>query len=474
MGSLNFNVDELLQATGGKLMCGSLQQNLSGIFTDTRKKEAGGLYIALAGERFDGHGFVMQALEEGAGGAVISTPLTPEDLKKAGSLGKCILQVDNTRDALGWIARRHRLRCGAVVVAVTGSAGKTSTKDMLSRVLAARYPLISTEGNQNNEIGVPLTLLRLTPEKNNAAVEMGMRGRGEIRWLSRIALPDLALITNIGAAHIERLGSLQEILNAKLEIMDGMKPGSLIFLNSDDPLLNGSMERIRKEGFVPVGCGIGPAADVRGVDIRMGEQGCIFQVKCTHPALTGVSFEVRTPLPGLHNVQNALLSAGAGIAREVSPEQIAAAISGFQPSGMRMQQLQGASGADILNDAYNANPLSVKAALETLAAMGQGRRLVAVLGTMLELGEWSGPAHEEAGFTAAKLGVGLLVAVGPDGDHTVQGAIRGGLCPEAAIQFAGAEEAARFLRSVTDRKDFVLIKGSRGMRMEVIVEELVR
>lgn len=474
MQSMIFKVQELLQATGGKQLCGSPEQGFAAVFTDTRKKVDGGLFVALPGERFDGHGFVMQALAQGASGAVISKPLPREEIQQADSLGKCILLVPNTRDALGLIARSHRLRLGSHVTAVTGSAGKTSTKDMLSLVFAARYPLIWTEGNQNNEIGVPLTLLRLSPEQNTAVVEMGMRGRGEIRWLSSIALPDLAVITNIGMAHIERLGSLEQILSAKLEIREGMKPGSLIFINGDDPLLAGSVDRLRDEGFVPVECGTVPGAQVRGTDIRMDGEGCDFRVECVHPGLPCVSFIIRVPVPGIHNVRNALLAAGAGLARGVPPDRIAAAIAAFQPSGMRMQLLQNAKGVSIINDAYNANPQSVQAALESLAVMGKGRRTVAVLGTMLELGKWSGPAHREAGIAAAKLGIQQLVAVGPDGEQTVGGAIQAGMPSQAGVHFKEAEEAARFLVSWVARGDLVLVKGSRGMHMEDIVEELVR
>ncbi|MGB9885536.1 MAG: UDP-N-acetylmuramoyl-tripeptide--D-alanyl-D-alanine ligase [Moorellales bacterium] len=452
-------IADLRRVIGAHLIVGSEERPVLGIATDSRNLRPGELFFALPGRRFDGHDFVAEALQRGAAGAVVSRltsgALPPGDY--------CLLLVEDTLAALQQWARAYRLRFPVLTVGITGSTGKTTTKDLVAQVLSTRWPTVATRGNFNNEIGLPLTLLELGPEHGALVVEMGMRGPGEIAFLCSLAVPQYGIITNIGPAHIERLGSLENIAAAKGELLAGLGNEGLAVLNYDDLYCRSLGERYpcRVCYF-----GLGEGAEVRAEQIEVTPQGYRFQVR-----MAGRTQPVSLPLWGRHNVLNALAALALGQAVGLEPEVMAEALSRARISGMRLEPVPGWGGSLILNDAYNANPASVRSALEVLAERRRGRA-IAVLGDMLELGDYGPVAHREVGRTCARLGIDLLVTVGEAAREIAAGALAGGMAPERVHLFASPEPAADFLRSHLREGDLVLVKASRALGLESLVRAL--
>ncbi|PWL56002.1 MAG: UDP-N-acetylmuramoyl-tripeptide--D-alanyl-D-alanine ligase [Clostridiales bacterium] len=424
----------------------------TGVSTDSRSVRPGELFVPLVGERFDGHEYIEAAMTAGAAGVLSSRANLPYAAR---------IDVPDTRAALQRLAGSYRERFSPVAVALTGSAGKTTTKELTAAVFAARYRTMKTAGNLNNDIGVPLTLLRLTAEHEAAVVELGMSHAGEIAVLTRLARPDIALITNIGTSHIGNLGSQENICRAKLEILEGLRPGGAVVLNGDDPYLSAAKipERFRSVFFAVDN----PRAAVRAADLRFAEEGSRFDI-----LWDGRRFPAELRLAGRHNVYNALAAFAAGVCGGVPPERAAAALVGVEPEGMRQRVVE-KNGCTVIEDCYNANPDSMRAALQVLRNYA-GRRRFALLGDMLELGAYAAEAHAEIGAEAARC-ADALVAVGDFAADTARGAQENGMAA-ANVLTPPRREAAACLRGLLRDGDVLLVKGSRGMKMEEILREI--
>lgn len=433
---------------------------ITGVSIDSRNIKQGELFVAIQGERFDGHDFVPDAIKKGAWGALVERTALENKFSSFSGL-RNILPVEDTLYALQEMSYMHRRKFAIPVVGVTGSNGKTTTKEMLAAILKRKGPVLKNEGNLNNHLGVPLTLLKLNKTHTAAVVEMGMSARGEIDTLSRLIRPTVGVITNIGPAHLEFLGSLDAIAQAKGELLDNLGPDSTAVLNADDPYC--STLKKKCPGTV-VTFGIETEADVRALDIRQGTD-------CTELLLrtAGSTAEVRLRVLGKHNVYNAVAAAAAAFAIGMPLDAVQQGLNDFTPVSMRseIKQLQGRI---VLADYYNANPASMEAALVTLMSLAPGARAIAVLGDMLELGKRAEEAHRAIGATAAKLGVSGLIAIGSLAKQIAAGAIEAGLPKDRVLQPKTHEEAAALLRTLSRPGDAVLVKGSRGMKMEKILE----
>lgn len=443
-----FFLEEICRATNGKTdYRGTLK--FSGVSTDTRTIRPGDLFIALSGERFDGHHYVKQAIEQGAAGAVVSRMVDAP-------AGACIVETADTLKALQALARLHRQRFSIPVIAITGSNGKTTTKDMLAAVLGQKLSVLKTEANFNNEIGLPLTLLKLTAGHQAAVVEMGMRGLGEIAELAAIALPTVGIVTNVGETHIERLGSLEAIAAAKGELPQALPADGIAVLNYDNDFVK-NMET--KTAARVVFFGFQQAAAVRAEAVQSGDQ---VEFTCH---FSGGEFSVTLPVPGKHNVYNALAAISAGLALGLTPADISRGLATFSSGAMRLA-IETKGSYTVINDAYNASPLSMEAAIHTLAEVAKTRK-VAVLGDMLELGEFAAAAHQTVGRRLAESKVDAVVAVGPHSAHIAETAAKAGV--SQAWHYETHEAAVAKLSEILLPGDTILVKGSRGMQMEQIL-----
>lgn len=425
------------------------------VCTDSRAGKLGGLFFALRGERFDGHDFVEKAIQSGARGVVLDRRMEglPRDTT--------VFIVKDTLEALHDLARFNRRQAAVPVVGVTGSSGKTSTKDLIYSVLSTRFNTLKTEGNLNNEVGLPLTLLRLEEGHQAAVVEMAMRGIGEIDLLGRTALPDGAVITNIGEAHFELLGSVDNIARAKGEILDHIPEQGFAVLYGESPYMR--REALRCRGRV-IFYGEDPRFDVYVRDITPKAGGNRFTA-----VLHGRAEEFFVPLPGRHNVVNSLAAIAVGLELGLTAGEIRDGLSCANLTAMRLEITQ-LNGIKIINDSYNANPASTRAAVQVLAeAAGEKSRKIAVLGDMLELGEKSESSHREVGRAVREAGVDLLAAVGERAKYIGLGAEEAGLPSGRIRYYMSAREAARSLKKYFIPGDVVLVKGSRGMKMEEFV-----
>jgi UDP-N-acetylmuramoyl-tripeptide--D-alanyl-D-alanine ligase len=447
--------DMVLGATGGRTVGRELPAVLCGVSTDTRSLQSGALFVALKGERFDAHDFVPEALERGAGAALVSRAI-----KSPGPL----LLVPDTLAAFGALAAAHRAMLGARVVAVTGSTGKTTTKEMIAAVLSQDRKTGKTPGNYNNEIGVPLALLELDSSYEAAVVELAMRGRGQIGYLARMARPEVGVVTNIGLSHLEMLGSREAIAEAKAELLSGLPDSGAAVLNADDDFF--SFLRERSPARV-ISFGYGSEADVRAVQVTVREDGG------TEFALTGDHGEVRVSLraPGRHHALNAAAAAAAAFSLGAKPEGVASGLEAFEGAEMRSRIEQAPGGYVVIDDCYNAAPDSMRVALELLADL-PGKRKWAVLGDMKELGPLAPEWHREVGELAAAMGVTGLITLGQLGHYIAEGG-RGASSLEYVSEAASNEDAAGLLKQRVSAGDVVLVKGSRAMEMENIVSALM-
>ncbi|MGE0453043.1 MAG: UDP-N-acetylmuramoyl-tripeptide--D-alanyl-D-alanine ligase [Vicinamibacteria bacterium] len=445
----------LAQAVSGTLVTGRADLRLSGVSIDTRTLAAGELFVAVAGPRFDGHDFLAGAVANGAVAAVVHRDVVAPP-------GLAIVRVADTTAALGDLARELRLAAEVPVVGVTGSAGKTTTKDMAATLLATRGPVLRTEGNLNNRYGVPLTLFRLRPEHTAVVLEMGMSAPGELGALARIGLPDVAIITLVAPVHLEFFDSLEAIARAKAEILEGLRPGGVAVLNRDDPHVRAIGEAHRGE---VIWFGRDRACDVSAERVRGTIHGLRFELR-----LGGRSHDVALPLPGPHFVLNFLAAAAAAHRLGISPEAIVEAASGLRAASHRGQVLRLGSGVTLLDDSYNSNPAAVEAAATALGMAAIGRR-VAFLGDMLELGPRSAEIHQQTG-RAIGAGLDALYAAGPLAASFLAGAREAGLAEGELAAFADSQAAAEAAPSLVRPGDAVLVKGSRGARMERVVEAL--
>ncbi len=428
------------------------------ISIDSRTLMEGSLFIAIKGERFDGHNYINQAVENGAALVMVREgTILPEKTPA--------VFVSDTLKALGMLAHEYRKLFNIPVVAVTGSVGKTSTKEMIASILSAKYKVHKSKGNYNNDIGLPLSVLELNDEHEVAVFEMGMRGFDEISALSKIVNPDIAVITNIGISHIERLGSRQNILKAKLEILDGMKDKGTVILNGDDELLSGLRDLlVQKTVFY----GIDENQDVWAYDLSSrGEEGVYFQVK-THVN----DMKLFIPAPGIHNVHNALAGIAVAETLDMNESDIRKGLEGFSGEQMRLC-IEEKDGIKFINDSYNAAPSSMTAAIDVLCEIAGQRRKWAVIGDMLELGDWAREAHGKIGRLISKAGIEYMVAIGSLAKWYIEGANEDPNSKTITKLFDTASEAKSYIKTLVQKGDVLLFKGSRMIKMDILVQELL-
>ncbi len=456
---VSYDCSELIAAVDGQLLWGNTERVFVGITTDSRKVTKDNLFIPLVGERFDGHDYIDQCFESGA-----SICLTEKSIPRRKNC--CAVLVKDTAKALRDIAAWHRNKYNIPVVGVTGSVGKTSTKDMIACVLASRFEVLKTQGNFNNEIGLPLTMLNLEDKHEVAVIEMGMSGFGEISRLTAVARPQIAVITNIGVSHIEKLGSQEGILRAKLEILEGLSPDGLVVLNGDDCRLKEQEGRL---GFRTVFYGMSPELDYRAENYQsMGEEGTSFSI-----SLKGDTFKVRIPVPGVHNVYNALAAIAVGLEMGISMETIIQGIASYSPGNMR-QNIVAHNGIKIINDAYNASPQSMQAAIDVLEELSVKTRGIAVLGDMLEMGDLAKELHYSVGCFIKDKKIDYLISVGKDAENITRAISDSGNTSIKLSHFNNNSDALELLLNIIRQGDYILIKGSRGMKMEQIAEGLLK
>jgi UDP-N-acetylmuramoyl-tripeptide--D-alanyl-D-alanine ligase len=453
---------EILEATGGQLLSGKLQYPFSRIFIDSRKIVNDGVFVAIRGDVHDGHTFVPDIVEQGVRGLVI-------DRKKAESIPvadwkakavTCVAVADTTR-ALGDMAAFNRRRSEASVVGITGSNGKTTTRQMTATVVSQQYDTLATAGNFNNEIGLPLTLLNLEPTHQLAVVELGTNNPGEIARLAAICTPDIGVITNIGPAHLEGLGSIEGVAKEKGSLLNGLRSGGTAVLNADDPRILQLARRSRREIVL---YGFSADAAVRASQVKEIENGISFTL-----SMAQENISIRMGTPGRFMVTNALAAAAVGSRLGLAPDTIKAGLEAFTPVSGRMNILKLPNGIHIIDDTYNANPDTRNAALKTLKTMRAESRAVFVAGDMLELGDQAPSLHIQIGSAAALSGINRLYAKGEFADRVASGARDGGM--SAANTMTGSrEEIIADLIKWLQPGDWVLVKGSRGMAMEKIVQ----
>ena len=454
-------IREILEAVDGKLLgeFSDLDLTVKHVFTDSRNPDPGALFIPLVGERFDGHAFLNEALEGGAAGCFTQRE------RESYLPGKFYIKVGSTQKALRDLARHYKQKFRIPFVAVTGSVGKTTTKDMVAAVLGERFKVLKTEGNFNNEGGLPLTLLRLNSNHEICVVEMGMNHFGEIEYLSSIVEPDVAVITNIGDSHIENLGSRENILKAKCEIFSHMDPKKgYVILNGDDPLL----EPLRASlPFQSVLVGTAEGLDYRATGVESdGEK----SVRC-HVRTPRSGFDVEIPALGNHMLYPTLTAAAVAEHFGMTGGEIARGVLRFAPTKMRMNILKRGDEITILNDAYNANPQSMRAAVEVLSKSG-GDYKIAVLGDMFELGPFAPTLHAGVGAYLGKAGIDCLVAVGELARH-IYDAAKDAMVPQV-YWCETKEEAKPILAELVKPNSTILVKASRGMAFEELVDDLKR
>jgi UDP-N-acetylmuramoyl-tripeptide--D-alanyl-D-alanine ligase len=463
----NCKIRELIKAVSGKIIQGNQDCLLSRISIDSRTLIPGDLFFAIIGPSFDGHDFIIEAFNKGAMGAVacksVSSLLQNEEIDK----NRVIVEVKDTLSALQNWSKHYKDKFKTFNICVTGSNGKTTTKEIIAHILSQEFPLLKTSGNYNNEIGIPLTLLRLKKSHKLLVAEMGMRGLGEIKTLTNFIPPDLAVITNIGEAHIGLLGSKDNIFKAKSELLQSLDKDGIAIINKDDSYFFKMLEIVKDKKVYTFG--IENESDIMASNIRMvSDKGIRFTLEVQN----NKSREIYFPLLGRHNIYNALAAIAVAFALGIELDLIERGLSSFKPLDLHMQLSNFYNGIKILNDSYNASPLSVKNALETLAEVARNNRKIAILGDMLELGEKTDFYHREIGKEVVKLSIDTLITVGQGGKIIAQSSKEEGMAEERVFSFEKNKKLnlAKKLLNLIKPGNFVLLKGSREMKMEEILE----
>ncbi len=427
---------------------------VEGISTDTRSLRPGEIFLALTGDNFDGHDYVEEAFAAGAVAAIVE--------RWSGHGAGPVLVVESTERALGLVASNYRQRFDLPVIGVVGSAGKTTTKEMIAAVLGGTYQVLKSAGSENNEIGVPKTLLQLNRDHEAVVLELAARKIGDIRYLCSIARPTIGVLLNIGSAHLGIFGSVEGVAKAKGELLDYQDESCLALVNADDCVVVKEVKRTKGRLLT---FSLERESHFRGEGLVLDQEGC------GHFSLQQNSFDLR--VPGRHNVYNAVAAIGVGRALSVAWPRLQTALAEFEPVHLRGDTVS-VGGARIINDSYNANPGSMLAALETLAAMeSEGGRRVAVLGDMLELGADALHYHQELGRQVAAQGIDLLLATGPLSSGLIDGAIAAGMAATQARYFDSCEELTESLRADIRPADLVLVKASRGIGLDEVVDALI-
>lgn len=467
IGCKELTMSELARICGGMLCCvgGEVNQNMPFryVCTDSREASEGALFVALGGERVDGHDYIGAAVA-GGNGCVLC-----ERLPETGKGKYVAVVVDDSLRAVGELAKAYDRRLNHRKVAITGSVGKTTTKEFVAAVLAEGYRVHKTEGNYNSTLGMPLSLLSLQDDTQVSVLEMGMSGFGEIEYMSRIAEPDIAMVTNIGSSHMEYLGSRENICHAKMEIVKGLKTGGTLLLNGDEPLLRAYLT----PGVQPVFVGIDSPCDFQATNIRQGLGRTVFDVCYDGKTVQNVVI----PTMGKHNVYAALFAYATGVRMNMDDQTIINGLNHYRPVGMR-QNIYELGSITVIEDCYNASPESMKAAigvLQSLASQKKAGRMAAVLGDMYELGENGERFHEEVGLHFAKEGGSLLYTFGESAEQIAVGAILGGVLPEDVYRNGNTrapELTGEMLLHSLRAGDTLLVKASRGAAAERILNYL--
>jgi len=464
-GRMGWNRNEILLATAGRLLRNGQSSRFGEVVTDSTKVKRGSVFVALKGERLDGHGFVSDAVKRGAGCVVVHRNLHSSTYGAA-----TVVKVRDTLTALGDLAHHRREAYGAKVLAITGSNGKTTTKEMVAAILEAAYArdkpvrgkILKTEGNFNNLVGLPLTLLRLDRRTKVAVVELGTNRPGEIARLAEIAAPDMGMITSVAAAHLEGLNSLAGVAREKGKLFSGIRPGGMIAVNMDDPWVRRLGEKFNGKKIT-----YGKHGEVRAESWRpLGDRGMMLDLRAGKKRA-----RVRLGFLGEHNITNAAGAAAMAYGFGVSLAVIRRGLQTVKPFPMRMQ-IENWRKIGIINDTYNANPASMEAAVKTLAAIQCRGEKTAILGDMFELGRRTHSQHLQLGKQVARAGIDRLYLLGAQAKQVKRGALQGGMAAERIVIGADHSHVAILLRSHVTKGDWLLFKGSRGMKMELILNKL--
>ena len=458
-----FSIDQVIKAVSGVLIAGSANNNLCGVSTDSRQVEKGNIFIALQGENFDGHDFVQKAMEKGAAAVIISSEalLGLEKLDKVVS----VIKVADTLQALGDLAHSYRQRFSFPVIGLTGSSGKTTTKEMLASITQLKKNTLKAQGNLNNQIGLPQTIFCIRAQHELAILEMGTNTRGEIKRLTRIARPTIGLITNIGPAHLAGFGSIDAVAQEKGDLFLNMSQSGIAVVNLDDEAVKIIAERWngRRINF-----SMSPNANVTVNDIeKNGSRGMCFNL-----VIDGTSQKVEMKIVGIHHVYNAMAAAACAWAVGIGPEAIKEGLEAFSPVGGRMEVIKLQNGAYLIDDSYNANPASVREALMTLKDLKNNHSGYVFLGDMLELGDAAFEMHRRIGMLLGTIGVNAVFLQGEYSAITATAAKDGGLSQENIFIVQDSKEGIAYLKKNLKKGDWVLVKGSRRMKMEMIVIQI--
>lgn len=455
-------VKDIIQICNGTLICGKEEEVCHNFSKDTRQIHSGDVYVGIKGEKFDGSLFYEEALKQGAKICLLEEiKIEKQIYEKYPDI--TIVTVKNTIEAIQKLASYKRSLYDIPVIAVTGSVGKTSTKDMIASVVMTSYKVQKTQGNYNNHIGLPLTILGLK-DHTALVVEMGMNHFGEIRLLTNIAKPTICVITNVGTAHIGNLGSRENILKAKLEILEGLSKDGVVVLNNDNDLLH--KWNIENTKYSVMDFGIENQSKVMAEKINLMEYDSNFVTN-----IYGDIQQVTVPVNGIHFVYNSLCAICVGESLHIPKENIIKGIREFELSRNRMEIIENAKGTKIINDCYNANFDSMKASIEALARM-KAKRKIAVLGDMLELGEYSKELHKKVGTEVVKNKIDILITVGKESKSIVKQAIQEGMAKENIYELETVEEAIQMIKEKEESQDAILIKASNGMNFKQIVENI--
>ncbi len=456
----SLTVSDVLTATGGKFLCGNRQLSVTGVSTDTRSTAEGEMFFAINGENFDGHTFISQAIEKGAVGAVISKTDGTVNLLRGREQICCLIEVEDTRKALGDLARFYRKNLRTKFIAITGSNGKTTTKDMVYHLLKKFSKVTRSKNSFNNDIGVPLTIFGTDSSHDYGVIEMGTNAPGEIRRLSEIISPDYTILTNISSTHLEGLGDIKGVAEAKAEFLENMDAEGILVTNSDDDWCSKISNRFSGE---VVGYGFGDAARIRATNVRRNESGFDFTVND--------SFPVTLKIVGKHNIYNALAALALCFSAGIPLEELRDKFKDFKPPSMRMEK-QVCGDIVIIHDEYNSSPLSMRVALEELAQLPVSGRRVLLCGDMLELGEKSEVLHREIGDKVVQSNIDTLWTVGPYSRLIAEEAIIKGMRRENVRSFKDSDEVCSLIDSLIKSNDTVLIKGSRKMKLEAVSQRI--
>lgn len=459
---MKFTAGEIARLTGAEILSGAETAELrleEGISIDSRTLSPGQLFFAIVGPRHDGHDYLVDVRARGAAGVVVSKAVDSNALEPRG----LVLRVPDTTRALQDLAQGVRERSPLRVVAVTGSIGKTTTKEAAAAAIGSTYRVLKSEGNLNNFYGLPLSLLRYRDEEV-AVLEMGMSAPGEIARLTEIARPDVGVLTNVAEVHLEFFGSLARIADAKGELLVGLGPGATAVINADDPLV---LEQARKFSGRKIRFGFGESSDLRASAVQSTSEGLRFRAERGKDA-----YEIRCSLHGRHNVYNLLAGLAAAHALDVPLADAVRSLASLEPARHRGERLDFGRGFVLIDETYNSSPSALRAALETLSEENQARRRIAVVGDMLELGERSEALHREIGRQVAGANVDRVIGVGGLGRVVADAAAAAGVPVEAVSSVETAEEAGRLLAGELQAGDVVLLKASRGVALDQAIEVL--